>query len=165
LSNRVVDTNVAVVANGGPNVTASAACQINAIRALQSVVNQGRVSIDQGDEIVREYSKRLDPRGQPGVGDWFFRHVIDNQGNPSKVRAHDISHARGDALRAAFINGNLALFDSDDRIFALCSVVARVPVQTATDSDWRIHEQGLVACGVQVEFVCGKAAAAGRQGR
>jgi len=67
--------------------------------------------------------------------------------------------ARGDDLREAFERGTLADFDPSDRKFALCAVVARVPVATATDSDWVQHEVGLAACGVQIEYVCGREAA------
>jgi hypothetical protein len=159
VSDNVVDTNIAVIANGGANVTASVNCQLECVKTLQRIVANGRVAIDIAGEILAEYQKRLDPRGQPGVGDFFYRHLIDNQGNTAKVRAHDITHKRADALRAAFQNGNLAAFDPDDRVFALCAVVAKATVLTATDSDWVQHEAGLAACGVKLQFVCGREAA------
>jgi hypothetical protein len=109
--------------------------------------------------FLTEYGARLYPEGQPGVGDLFYRHVLDNQGNARRVRTVRTASPRGNALREAFERGTLADFDPSDRKFALCGVVARVPVATATDSDWVQHEVGLAACGVQIEYVCGRQAA------
>ena len=158
----VVDTNAAVTANGGPNVHASNDCQLKCIEALRKIVKQGIVAIDTNGGILAEYQKRLRPEGQPGVGDLFYRHVIDRQGDISRVRAHNVGHRRADALRAAFAaTGTLADFDTDDRVFALCAVAANATVLTATDSDWVEHEVGLRACRLKLWFVCGKAAAGG----
>lgn len=159
---RIVDTNVAVIANGR-NVNASADCQKRAISLLGDLVERGCVSIDSTGAILTEYNKRLHAAGQPGVGDLFYRHILDNQGNAKRVKIHNTEHARADALRDAFSKGSLDRFHIDDRCFAFCGAVARVPVSTATDSDWTQHESGLSACGVQVEFVCGRAAATGRR--
>lgn len=120
----------------------------------------GRVVIDDGGVILAEYDRNLHPQGQPGVGDLFYRHIIDNQGNISRVRAVNVGQPRGDALRAAFDSGTLARFDPADRPFALCSAVGRAPIATAIDSDWVEHEVGLIACGVRIDYVCGRALAA-----
>lgn len=155
---RVVDTNIAVIANGR-ETTASDACQLKAIEFLEMLVAKDRTIIDSGNRVLTEYRKRLKAEGQPGVGDQFFRHLLDNQGNTKAVRVVEESDARADPLRHAFTHGNLSGFDPSDRPFALCAAVGRARVVTATDSDWLIHEVGLQACGVRVDFVCGKAAA------
>ncbi|MFA4901048.1 MAG: hypothetical protein WC563_16135 [Brevundimonas sp.] len=155
---RVIDTNIAVIANGR-EVTASVSCQIKAIEFLEAAVSRDRTVIDAGNRVLGEYRKRLKAEGQPGVGDQFFRHLLDNQGNTKRIRVIDERDARGDPLRRAFAHGNLSAFDPSDRPFAICSAVGRARVVTATDSDWLIHEVGLQACGVRVEFICGKAAA------
>lgn len=156
MTGSVIDTNAAVTANGGPDVHASEECQLKCVEALQQIVKKGIIAIDTDGEILAEYQKRLRPEGQPGVGNLFYRHVIDHQGDTSRVRVHDVGHQRTDALRAAFQNGNLADFDPDDRVFALCAVAANATVLTATDSDWVQHEAGLRACRVKLKFVCGK---------
>jgi hypothetical protein len=158
MTGKVVDTNVAVVANGR-DVNASDECRHQSITVLEALVKRGCIVIDTEGSILAEYGARLHPEGQPGVGDLFYRHVLDNQGNPRRVRIVRTVGARGDALRGAFERGTLADFDPSDRKFALCAVVARVPVATATDSDWVEHEVGLAACGVQIEYVCGREAA------
>jgi hypothetical protein len=155
---KVVDTNIAVIANGR-DINASNDCRLRSVTALTTLVTRGRIVVDDAGSILAEYGGRLYPEGQPGVGDLFYRHVLDNQGNARRIRMVHTAKPRGDALRAAFERGGLAAFDPSDRVFALCAVVARVPVATATDSDWIQHEVGLVACGVQIEYVCGREAA------
>jgi hypothetical protein len=155
----VVDTNVAVVANGR-DTHASVPCCRKAVELLMQLHGTGCIVIDGGGVILAEYSRRLHPQGQPGVGDRFYRHVIDNQGNTRRVRTVEVDQPRGAALKAAFDRGTLAKFDPADRTFALCSAVGRAPVATATDSDWVNHESGLMACGVRIDYVCGRALAA-----
>lgn len=155
---RVVDTNVAVIANGR-ETTASGACQIKTIEFLEALVARDRTIIDAGSQVLDEYRKRLKAEGQPGVGDLFFRHLLDNQGNAKAVRVVDECGPRADPLKHAFAHGELSAFDPSDRPFAICAAVGRARVATATDSDWLIHEVGLQACGVRVDFICGKAAA------
>lgn len=158
MAKRVVDTNVPVVANGR-DTHASEKCQVRSIDTLINLVRKGKVVLDSDDCIITEYGKRLFAKGQPGVGDLFYRHILDNSGNTDKVILADTSSARTDALRQAFVAGGLAAFDPSDRPFALASASSRAPVVTATDSDWADHEAGLNACGVQVSFVCGRATA------
>jgi hypothetical protein len=91
----------------------------------------------------------------------FYRHVLDNQGNREAVLAVSTGHSRARRLHDAFAaKGSLAHFHHDDRVFAIVSAVSRSPVATAVDSDWLEHETGLKACGVRIEFVCGREAAA-----
>jgi hypothetical protein len=158
MTGKVVDTNVAVIANGR-DVNASKECRHRSVIVLEELVKKGCIVIDTDGSILAEYGARLHPEGQPGVGDLFYRHVLDNQGNARRVRLVRTVGLRGDALREAFQRGTLTGFDPSDRKFALCAVTARVPVATATDSDWVQHEVGLSACGVQIEYVCGREAA------
>lgn len=158
MPSRVVDTNVALVANGA-HLGASPQCQIACIDALSEIVDRGCVFIDVDQEILVEYQRNLHANGQPGVGDLFYRHVLDNQGNASRVRSVDPTARRASPLTDAFLQGDLSDFDLSDRKFALVSAVARAPVLVAIDSDWVDHKAGLEACGVQMSFVCGIAAA------
>ena len=146
-----------------PQYHASDECRLLSVTALSTLVASGRIVIDDAGSIIAEYNGRLHPAGQPGVGDLFYRHV----GQPGQRQTGSDganAHTRADALRAAFEHGALAAFDPSDRVFALCAVIARVSVATATDSDWIEHEAGLAACGVQIEFVCGHEAARGIAG-
>lgn len=69
----VVDTNVAIVANGREGETnADADCQLSCVETLRSVVAE-EVAIDDRRVILQEYRNRLDFSGRPGVGDAFFQ--------------------------------------------------------------------------------------------
>jgi len=74
----VVDTNVAMVANGrGTDVDAR--CQLTCVERLKSVASGASVVIDDGGLILREYRGRLNFSGMPGVGDAFLKHVFNYQ--------------------------------------------------------------------------------------
>lgn len=151
---------MAVAANGR-NTHADVACRLKCVELLMGLQNNGCVIIDDGGQILAEYQGNLRPEGQPGVGDLFYRHLLDNRGNAKRVRLVATDAPRGNALRGAFERGTLAAFDHSDRVFATCAAVARVAVATALDSDWVNHETGLIACGVRLDYVCGRAVAAG----
>src|SRR5262245_24689600 len=76
-----VDTNVPIVANGnetgGKNPTID--CRLAAVTFLKSLVESGRVFLDQAGEIQNEYRVYLNPKGQPGVGDRFYREVLNSR--------------------------------------------------------------------------------------
>jgi hypothetical protein len=70
----VVDTNVAVVANGRAD-HASLDCQQACLDALKSVKERGMVVLDDAMHILKEYMDNLSLSGQPGLGDAFFKWV------------------------------------------------------------------------------------------
>lgn len=49
----------------------------------------------------------------------------------------------------------LTNFDPSDRKFAALSRKEKIPVATATDSDWVNHRAELEANGVRIDFICG----------
>ncbi len=78
----VVDTNVAIVANGR-NTNANIDCRLAAIEFLNKLINEGQVILDIEGEIQAEYHRHLNPSGQPGVGDRFYQTIL--QSSPSRV--------------------------------------------------------------------------------
>ena len=62
----VVDTNVAIVANGR-NTHADMACQLSCVEEIESVRQYGIVALDEAGEIMEEYGKHLNFYGMPGV--------------------------------------------------------------------------------------------------
>ena len=78
----VVDTNVGIVANGGADHV-RLSCVKACVDALQMVVSQGRILLDDEMHILIEYHRHLCPSGAPGVGDMFMKWVWQNQGNES----------------------------------------------------------------------------------
>lgn len=153
----VVDTNVAVVANGR-NTHAGAKCQLECVRKLRELVHHEVVVLDQLGLILDEYRRYLRPSGQPGVGDAFVRHVFDHQYDPSKCELVSITPLPDDARGFEQFPEDQSLvdFDSSDRKFvATARASARDPViLNATDGGWARFEQPLARHGVRVRQLC-----------
>jgi hypothetical protein len=157
---RVVDTNVAVIANNRPvldkkgrNKSATAECRLAAQRFLKRLIKNGRIVLDDLGHIQAEYRSHLNPSGQPGVGDQFYQLVL--QSHPRRVLRVDIGCIGEDEYEAFPRHDNLVKFDRSDRKFAAAGLVAECPVTNAVDSDWVEHSEALLACNVQVEMLCG----------
>lgn len=157
MSRCVVDTNVAVIANGRPDPTdprpPAIACRIAAVKFLTAVVNSGTVLLDAEGAIQGEYRRHLNPRGAPGVGDRFYQVVY--QSSPNLVeRVALLKRPDGEYadLPQSLIDAG---FDPSDRKFAALAHKERVPVHNATDSDWIEHSTTLVSEGVDVVNLCG----------
>jgi len=156
MSVRVVDTNVAIAANGR-DTHVDAQCQLACIEALEEVVKRKKIAIDDKDLILGEYSGYLNYSGAPGVGDKFYKHVFNNQYIEERcvrVAIHPVAGAQ--AFREFPGSQALTGFDRSDRKFVAVALTAggSVPILNATDSDWVNHEVALVAEGVSVIQLC-----------
>ncbi len=93
----VIDTNVAIVANGRKDDLPSDIpknCINESIEKIKNVTEKNYcLVVDAADEIFYEYIKSpyLSLRGQPGIGDKFVKWVHDHQFNPSKVARVEIT--------------------------------------------------------------------------
>jgi hypothetical protein len=151
----VVDANVPIVANGRSG-NHHLECQLACVDALERIMKRGKVFIDDGGAILEEYTRYLYYRGQPGVGDAFFRFIIQNQANRRRVRQIALP-LRGDT--ADYVDypddPRLATFDRSDRKYAVCARKSRKPVLNAVDSDWLEYRVALDENGIEVRFLCG----------
>jgi hypothetical protein len=148
---RVVDTNVLIVANGR-NTHASSACQGASLQILKVILDTGRIVVDSAGEIFDEYKTYCNPSGQPGVGDLFFREILQNY--TGKVRRIELQKS-GDGSFVDFpADPDLANFDPSDRKFAAAARKSGASVVNATDPDWLDHKPALNRNGIQIEFVC-----------
>ena len=157
MSRCVVDTNVAIVANGRPDPadqrTPSISCQMASVTFLMRVHGHGIVLLDAEGAIQDEYRRHLNPRGQPGVGDRFYQDVLHS--SPRLVERVNLPK-RPDGEYADLPQSLIeAGFDPSDRKFAALARKEGVPVNNATDSDWIEHATALEAEGIQVENLCG----------
>jgi hypothetical protein len=150
-----VDTNVAVVANGR-NTDAEPACRIVCIETLEALCNSGRVVLDAGREMLKEYNRRLNQAGQPGVGDQFYRHLLVNQANKSRVRLVKLTAHAGRHFTDFPDDSALAKFHPKDRVFAAAARQSKAPVLNAVDSDWHHHAETLKRHGIAIHFLCGR---------
>lgn len=152
MKRRIVDTNVAVVANGRDS-NAALNCRLAAIDALASLLRAGQIIIDDDGEMLGEYKTYCSPKGEPGIGDRFFREVLTNySGKILRIRLD----RNEDGSYVDFPNDpDLATFDRSDRKFAAAARKASAPVLNATDEDWWEHRVSLSRNGIRIEFVCG----------
>ena len=152
----VVDTNVAVIANG--NSGTSADCELACVELLRELTKEGQIALDFGDRIFTEYRTNLGMSGQPGVGDAFMRLVATNRFNPERceqVELHVVGPTDNDFSEFP-ADPALASLDPADRKFV---AVANAPqpgrvLHVGIDRDWKRHQVALAAAGVNLSFRC-----------
>ena len=149
----VVDTNVAIAANGR-GTHADTSCRLTCVRKLSSLVTRvtETVAIDDGNLILDEYRKHLNFSGSPGVGDVFFKHVFDHQYQGRRVRIIRVTPTGDD--RRGFEELPENTFDRSDRKFLAVAVAADAVVLNATDSDWGEQQALMDGLGVKVDELC-----------
>ncbi len=153
----VIDTNVAVVANGrAPQ--AGSMCVAACLRELRGAMTGHCVLVDAQGWILGEYRRHLSPRGQPGVGDAFFKWLWNNQANEAYCRYIAITDldGRGEDFSEFPADADLAGFDRADRKFVATAVGSgeTPPILNASDSGWWHYREPLLRNGVHVRFVC-----------
>lgn len=157
--NVVVDTNVARVADGHAsqaNQDCIDAC-IDAI--LRCTRGDDVVLIDDGGEILAQYTKALGFAGAPGVGRAFVRWCWDSQYKSNRVVRIGITATNQTNWRA-FVEvpdvSSLKGFDRDEHKFIAVAIASQQSpeILNAVDSDWWNFRTQLAAHGVRVRFLC-----------
>ena len=154
----VIDTNVAVVANDRSK-SYPAGCPLACIERLRVARSRERIVLDLDWEILEDYGRNLKSKGQPGPGDAFYHHVLRQFGNDKFTRLVRLRCDSKGGYEAFPTDGRLSKFDQSDRKFVAAAIVAGAQVLNAVDSDWRDYEAILKQHGVAVQFVCGVEAA------
>jgi hypothetical protein len=153
----VADTNVLVVANlrtpqAGPD------CVLACVDALERTQKKGRLVLDEAMLIFQEYQQYCSFKGQPGVGDAFFKWVHDNRYNDEHCERVDLtlSSDRSRDFEEFPADPDLAGFDRSDRKFVAVALASalRPTVLNAVDSDWWNHQAALKRNGVKLKFLC-----------
>lgn len=151
----VVDTNVPLVANrAAPQ--ASPECILNCSQRLERVHNdEDVVVLDDNFEVLKEYMHRLQPQGQPGLGDAFLRWVLTNLANPRRCCLIPLT-PQGDSYAEFPDDPDLEGFDPSDRKFAALAHAHpdHPPVLNAVDSDWWHYREVFNRHGIHIDFVC-----------
>jgi hypothetical protein len=152
----VIDTNVAVVANG-KHPEASLDCIMSCIQTLANIQTNGAVVVDDGPAIFQEYMDHLSLSGQPGVGDAFFRWLWHNQGWPERCERVRITPVNS-SFQEFPDDPALAGFHEDDRKFVAVALASQSTpeILNAVDSDWWDFRDALERNGVRVRFLCPK---------
>ena len=153
----VMDTNVAVVANG-KTPQAGNKCVETCINTLIKIRDHHRVLLDEQGLILDEYRRRLSPSGQPGPGDAFFKWLWDNQGHLDHCRQIPITPLKSGARSFEEFpdDPDLARFDAADRKFVAIAIASgeRPPILNASDTDWWEHRVALNRHGIEIGFLC-----------
>ena len=150
----VVDTNVAIVANGR-GTHADMSCRLACVQKLRSLVAWETVAIDDRNlilgEYLKHYIKHRNASGNQGTGDVFFKHVFDHR-KGNRVRRIRVTPTEDD--RRGFEELPENAFDRSDRKFLAVAVAADAVVLNATDSDWGEQQALMDGLGVKVDELC-----------
>lgn len=152
----VVETNVAIVANGRGDIHADVECQLacrEKLREICSLHSQQVVVVDDTGLVFDEYRKHLNWKGEPGLGDMFFKYVFDHQYAEARVRQVSITSIRRRG-REDFKELPKNTVDEDDRKFLATAVVAKATILNAADSDWDEKQAQIKSLDVTVEELC-----------
>ncbi|MDE0241170.1 MAG: hypothetical protein OXQ84_13425 [bacterium] len=147
----VVDTNVAIVANRR-STHADETCQLACAEKIVELTEQGIVIVDTIGLIVDEYGRALNHSGAPGLGDAFFKHVVNHQHGGKRVQRVCITCTADDCRGFEELPENS--LDRSDRKFLAVAVVAGATILNATDSDWAEQTALVQQLCVEIEQLC-----------
>jgi hypothetical protein len=153
----VVDTNVAVVANGN-SAQASPKCVWTCTVRLRELTEKGRLVIDDKWLILKEYMANLRSSGQPGDGDAFLKWVLTNYRNPERCELVTITPRSVELadFEEFPCTPGLVGFHSDDRKFVAVAMAhpQHPPILQAVDAEWWEMRDQLAEAGIAVDFLC-----------
>ena len=151
----IVDTNVILIANR-QHEDVSPQCIDNCTLALQSLMQKGRLALDDRFRILLEYQNKTQPNKRKGPGDIFVKWALRNNANPSRCDLVTITEHPERGFVSFPDDADLANFDAPDRKFIAVAVShpAHPPILQAADSKWLGWNPALKRHGVHVEFLC-----------
>lgn len=159
----LVDTNVAIVANG-QSEQADEDLVERCIDAILEITTKGGLVIDSADRIFDEYRQNLSLSGQPGTGDAFMKWVHDFRWQTELCEMRGVTCVDEDeqVFEEFPSHEGLREFDRNDRKFvAVANAGKPRPILQAVDFKWWGWKDALAIAGITVHFVDEKAAEAG----
>jgi len=155
----LIDTNVPLTANNAIKCPEDSQdwldCAKQCILLLETIVKtKAGLVLDNTDEIFNEYSNKLSYRGQPGLGDKFFKWVHDNRFSFPEEDRVAITCDEESYLEFPK-HPDLANFDpSDKKFIAVANAHPQKPtIFEATDSKWWGWRKSLKAVGISDHFL------------
>jgi hypothetical protein len=155
----VVDTNVALVANKCSE-QASEDCVVSCVERLEGIIGGvEKLALDDQWEIIGEYQNKLDPSGEPRVGNRFLKWVLTNRYNTERcdlVSITSIIDEHGMTFKEFPSDSALSRFDPKDRKFVAVALAhqQKPPILQAVDRHWWNFKDALLQNDVKVEFLC-----------
>lgn len=153
----VVDTNVAIAANGR-DTHADSKCRQACAKELAAACREMIVVIDNKNLIFKEYLDNLRPQDKQSKvkkddpGFLFFRHVNDYQWGGERVRRVPITPCSDE--RRSFEELPENGLDPSDRKFLATAKVGKADILNATDSDWNQQKALTERLKVTVQQLC-----------
>jgi hypothetical protein len=150
----VVDTNVLLTADGRSSY--SRVCAANCGKKLLLIQAENQVVLDRGREILTEYARKVPHTGQPGLGYYFWKWLINTKGGDEHCAWVELASNVEKGYDAFPDHEGLKDFDLSDRKFVAASIAhpAKPEIVQAGDSKWWGWKDSLAACGVSVNFPC-----------
>ena len=151
----VVDTNVVLVANG-QHADVSPECVKTCALALQGLMRSGRLALDEGFLILREYQNKTQPKKGNRPGDAFIKWALQNRCNAKWVDQVTVVEHDERGFESFPADPDLANFDAPDRKFVAVSGAHRdkPSIAQAADSKWLGWAPALQRHGIGVTFLC-----------
>ena len=154
----IVDTNVALVASRRSGHASEDCVAVCAERLKKINDDQVRIALDNRGRIIKEYRRKLNSNGQPGIGDAFLKWVEINWPNSARCDLVQVTPVDGSENEFEEFPDDPALvdFDLDDRKFIAVAIAhpQKPPILQAVDSQWWDFRDALRENGVTVEFIC-----------
>ncbi|MFZ2276642.1 MAG: hypothetical protein WAW39_02540 [Prosthecobacter sp.] len=152
-----MDTNVILVANG-QHEDVSKDCVAACALALQQVMADKRLAVDDSFEILIEYQNKTNPNQGRGPGDAFVKWALRNRANKEKCDVVPIIQHKDRGYESFPDDVRLSNFDRADRKFvAVAAAHEEHPkILQAADSKWIEWAPKLKDHGLEVEFLCPK---------
>jgi hypothetical protein len=151
----VIDTNVVLVANG-QHADASSECVKTCVLTLQEIMRSGKLVLDDGFLILREYQNKTQPKKGNRPGDAFVKWALNNRCNTKFVEEVALLQHDERGFESFPDDLDLENFDAPDRKFVAASGAHpdKPPIAQATDSKWLNWAPALQRHGIEVEFLC-----------
>lgn len=149
-----IDTNVPIAANGR-DTHANFKCQLRCVELLERIAtgqSAAVVVLDEGGQILDEYTPHLFYHGQPGVGDLFFKFLHDQMYGGEKVQLVKVTPIQDE--RRGFEELPPNELDPSDRKLLAVALISGADVVNALDTDWHEQAELLGNLGVAVRQLC-----------
>ena len=152
----IVDTNVAVVANG-QSPQASPNCVDTCINRVEKIIRgEERLVLDNRWIILSEYMRNLRSSGEPGAGDRFLLWLLRNKDTQCDLVSITPVNGSDNTFEEFPDDPALDGFDPADRKFVAvaCAHSEMPPILQAVDSKWLNFDDAFRENGITVEFIC-----------
>ena len=152
---RIVDTNIVLIANQ-QHKDVSSECVSECTLQLLTITQSGRVAIDDGFRILKEYQRKTNANQGNRIGDAFVKWVLRNNANPTRCDQVQLKNHPVRGFESFPDDLDLKDFDISDRMFVAvaCAHPQHPPILEAADSKWLGWAEALKRNDVEVLFVC-----------